>query len=227
VTDNVLGMTDEDLGTGDPRCPLVLLLDTSSSMGSSPDPEVTDRPIDQLNRGLATLAAELKEDPVARRRVEVLVVPFGGAVNPVGDFTLAWDWQPPTLSASGGTPMGAAVRYGLDAASARRRVLQGEGTVTYRPWVFLLTDGAPTDSMSGIPEAVASAEQGKQAVFWCVSSIGADEGVLRTLTPDKPILRLDKTDWGTLFKWLSAAMSSVSRSSPGDQTTLPPWTITA
>ena len=52
----------------EPRCPCVLLLDTSSSMQGLP--------IDALNQGLRTFKDELMKDPLASRRVEVAVVTF-------------------------------------------------------------------------------------------------------------------------------------------------------
>ena len=221
-----LGIDEEDLGGGDPRCPLVLLLDTSTSMRSAA-PDAPASPIDQLNSGLVALSEELNSDRVARRRVEVLVVPFGGSVRRDGEFALAWDWTPEKLGAHGGTPMGEAIRFGLQAANERRRSIQAEGTISYRPWVFLLTDGAPTDDMTGVADEVQSAVVEKRANFFAIAAVGADESILKTLNPDGPVLRLDNTDWSSLFKWMSAAMSSVARSSPGDQAAIPAWTITA
>ncbi len=79
----------------DPRCPCVLLLDTSGSMSGAP--------IDALNEGLRTFQADIQEDALARRRVEVAVITFGGVVQTVQDFAIAGDFVAPTLTASGGT----------------------------------------------------------------------------------------------------------------------------
>jgi len=49
----------------EPRCPCVLLLDTSASMGG--------RPINELNGGLVTFKDELMADSMAVKRVEVAV----------------------------------------------------------------------------------------------------------------------------------------------------------
>lgn len=50
----------------EPRCPLLLLLDTSYSMAGAP--------IAQLNDGLATLRSDLLKDELAAKRVEIAVV---------------------------------------------------------------------------------------------------------------------------------------------------------
>lgn len=219
-------MTEDDLGTADPRCQLVLLLDTSLSMGFDRGPDLP-LAIDELNRGLETLRDELVKSHVARRRVEILVVPFGETVSPVGSWQMAQDWVPSILTAAGRTPMGEAVLTGLRLATERRRQCQAEGTLTYRPWVFLLTDGEPTDSVHAVPSAVAEAQEKKRAIFWAVAAKGADIQVLKQFDPTKPVLRLDEANWSSLFEWLSASMTQITKSQPDQQIPLDPWLITA
>ncbi len=213
--------------TGDPRCPLVLLLDTSASMIEQTTPGRTR--IQELNDGLAALHEALNADEVARRRVEVLVVTFGGSVQAVGHgaFELARDWVPPTLHPSGSTPMGQAVTTGLDLVNQRRRELQRDGLPLYRPWLFLLTDGEPTDSCDHVPAAIAAYEEARKVLFWSIATGGAKTDVLKTFTPQRPVLLLPDNQWKAMFEWVSAAMKSASGSSPGAQVKIDPWTFTA
>ena len=53
----------------EPRCPCLLLLDTSGSMQGAP--------IAELNAGLVTLKDELMADALAAKRVEIAIVTFG------------------------------------------------------------------------------------------------------------------------------------------------------
>jgi uncharacterized protein YegL len=211
--------------TGDPRCPLVLLLDTSWSMNTETTAGRTR--IQELSLGLGHLQQALMSDPVAQRRVEVLVVTFGGSVSvdPAG-FQLARDWAPPHLVADGGTPMGQAVSTGLDLVVQRRRELQRDGLPLYRPWVFMLTDGAPTDDVGHVPASVSTLEQEKKVLFWSVATGDADPSILKTFTPEKPVLMLPDNQWQAMFEWVSAAMKSTSGSSPGQQITIDPWSYT-
>src|SRR5579872_1815047 len=88
----------------EPRCPCILLLDTSGSMKGEP--------ISELNRGLSTFRDELTSDSLAAKRVEVAVITFG-PVKIQYDFQTADIFQPAALKASGETPMGAAIEQAI------------------------------------------------------------------------------------------------------------------
>ncbi|MBK9496573.1 MAG: VWA domain-containing protein [Xanthomonadales bacterium] len=114
------------------RCPVLLLLDTSLSMQGAK--------IDALNQGLQQLHAELLEDKLAAKRVEIGIVGFG-PVRVVSDFQSVNQALMPTLVAEGNTPMGAAIAMGLELLKTRKATIRSHGLNVYRPWVFMITDG--------------------------------------------------------------------------------------
>jgi len=196
----------------EPRCPCVLLLDVSGSMQG--------RPIEELNAGLATFREELAADALATKRVEVAIVTFG-PVNTELPFTSAESFYPPALSPQGDTPMGAAINAGLELVRDRKAQYRSSGISFYRPWVFLITDGAPTDAWQSAAAAVREGEQSKSFAFFAIGVKGANMDVLRQISVREP-LSLDGLKFRELFSWLSSSLRSVSRSTPNTEVPLQP-----
>jgi uncharacterized protein YegL len=195
----------------EPRVPCVLLLDVSGSMGGLP--------INELNEGLTVYKDELAADALAAKRVEVAVVTFGGIVQNVVDFTTAESFFPPNLTATGDTPMGAAVNQAIDMVHERKQIYRANGIAYYRPWIFLITDGAPTDEWKAAAQRVIEGETSKAFSFFAVGVEGANMEILQQMSKRAP-LRLKGLRFRDLFQWLSNSQQSVSRSTPGEEVPL-------
>ncbi len=179
------------------------------------------RAIEALNEGLRAFAADLGTDPLARQRVEVAIVTFGGdGVQVVNDFATAGQFEPARLTAGGGTPMGAALERGLELVEARKEQYKANGIVYYRPWLFLITDGEPTDAWQEAATKLREAEEANKLAFFAVGVEGANFDVLASLVVRTP-LKLQGLRFVELFVWLSQSQRRVSSSKPGDQTALP------
>lgn len=197
------------------RCPVVLLLDTSASMSGEP--------IQELNKGIERFQSSVVEDDLAALRVEVAVVKFGGTVSVVQEFVTVDEFNPPTLEASGNTPMGIAIDKGLDMLEERKAVYKNNGILYYRPWVFLITDGAPTDPWERAAQRVHAEEKQRKLLFFAVGVQEAKMTTLKQIAPvERPPMSLKGLHFEELFLWLSDSLQRVSTGEIGEMRTLPP-----
>ena len=210
MSEQIIFGTDDFATNPEPRCPCVLLLDVSGSMSG--------QPIAELNAGLVTFKDELAADALAMKRVEVAIVTFGPTKVEL-PFTSATNFYPPNLSSQGDTPMGGAILQALDLVQDRKSEYRANGISYYRPWVFLITDGGPTDSWQAAASAVREGEAAKQFAFFAIGVKGANMDILRQISIREP-LSLDALKFRQLFSWLSSSLRSVSRSTPDTEVPL-------
>ncbi len=196
----------------DSRCAVVLLADTSGSM---------DGPrLAALNAGLVTFKESLVDDPLARRRVEVALVTFG-PVHVHTDFVTPEHWTPPTLTANGNTPMGEVIERGIDLLDQRKAMYKAAGNDYYRPWVFLFTDGEPTDAWENAAQRVHSGDAAGRFMFFAVGVEDAKMDILARISPpSRRPLAMKGLAFREMFLWLSSSLKSVSASRPSERTRL-------
>ena len=201
----------------EPRCPCILLLDTSGSMQGAP--------IAALNEGLRQFRSNLAQDGLASRRVEVAVVTFNSEVKIAADFITANQFEPPTLTAQGMTHMGAAIHRALDMLQSRKAQYRANGVAYYRPWVFLITDGAPQgepdEMVAQAAQRIREDETAKRVAFFAVGVENADMERLAALSVRAPV-KLNGLNFVEMFVWLSASIARVSQSQMDEQVALPP-----
>jgi uncharacterized protein YegL len=217
--EEILEFTDNP----EPRCPCVLLLDTSGSM--------TGNPVAALNQGLQVFKDNLAKDSIASRRVEVAVVTFDSEIKVVQDFTTADVFNPPTLTAQGFTKMGTGIHKALDMIRERKEKYRANGISYYRPWLFLITDGEPqgeTDEVvAQAAQRVREEEGSKRVAVFAVGVESANMQKLSSMVVRTPV-KLNGLNFVEMFVWLSRSTQAVSHSKLDDQqVALPPagWAV--
>lgn len=219
----------------EPRCPCVLLVDVSGSMAeivgeSGKDLGYTVQQdgqtyravssgksrIDLVNEGLRHYQADVTTDALAAQRVEVSVITFGNTVETVVPFVTAHEFAPPTLVANGETMMGAAILQAIDAVTVRKQQYKQNALHFYRPWIFMITDGTPTDAWQAAAAKVQEGERNKNFAFFSVGVEGANFDILKKISVRQP-LALKGYSFKEMFLWLSSSQRSVSHSNPGQE----------
>ena len=175
--------------------------------------------IQELNAGLKLFHDELTEDELASKRVEVAIVAFG-PVRVENDFSTPEFFKAPELTADGETPLGAAIDKALEIVDERKETYRENGINYYRPWIFLITDGAPTDPWEKAAKKIQAGEKEGRFAFFPVGVQKANMDVLAKLSSRKP-LKLDGLRFRDLFAWLSRSLQKVSQSQLGSEVNLP------
>lgn len=193
----------------------VLLLDTSGSMIGDP--------IYSLNQALCDFKEKVSMDEMAQKRVDIAIVEFNDVARVVQDFTPILQMQPDTLHASGATAMGAGINLAIDMVKERNRFYNSMGTPAFKPWIFMITDGLPTDDIEGairrIREEESKGVHGKLK-FFALGVAGYDKETLFRLT--NRVMELRDTDFSGIFNWMSESMVAISVSRVNDEASLPP-----
>ncbi|MEU9117218.1 hypothetical protein AB0D04_37060 [Streptomyces sp. NPDC048483] len=232
------GIGDMAFASGyDERQPVVILLDTSDSMGR-PD----DRPrIDELNAALVRWFDGVRSQERLRERVEVCLIAFSSQVRvydpgegrlvPAGSaaadrlFVPAREMHPPALTADGYTQLIPAVETALTLARERCAALRAQCVPVRRPFIWALTDGAPSDA-EGEPQGadelavtaglLSRAEAGGECVFQAIGVRGADRRMLEVLAP-KGTSMLESLDFGQILDHLFTSSDKVDPTQSADE----------
>jgi uncharacterized protein YegL len=205
------------------RLLVTLVVDTSDSMNNGDA-------IGELNRALEQWRGDLTTGGDLSRLGEIALISFGaggvqaidpsgGRIGPVDEpFVAVTQFSPRPLAASGYTPMTDGIRLALDVVKQRREALLAEGIMmAYRPLVYLVTDGAPTDDdgndcrrwRSLVPE-LRRLERELALLFFAFGVTGADMDVLRALAPASTY-NVEGTDFGKLLRRVSGSIKRVMR----------------
>lgn len=196
------------------RLPVYLLLDCSGSMYGEP--------IEAVKMGVKALVSDLKADPQALETAHLAVITFGNDATQLAPLTELVSFQEPELNASGETKLGAALNELLKSLANEVRGSSPTCRGDWRPLVFLMTDGCPTDAW----EEHAKALRGKANIIACAAGPCANTDTLKRITETVvQLATLEPDALKAFFKWVSASVTATARSvsqSPGPVQLPPP-----
>ena len=198
------------------RLACVLIVDGSRSMKDS-------GAIHELNEGLRTLAALVKEDDDVADGVQIAILRMGEDVTELTGFVDAAEFTAPVVEAHGSTPLGQAVTQAMSMIEAQKQRYRQNGISYKRPWLWIMSDGAPTDAWQPVAARARAAQEARQFTLWGIG-VGKDAPLeaLKSFTNGDRCFRIGERDFKAMFEWMSASMSAGSKGAAGQQMTLPP-----
>jgi len=198
------------------KCCCTLVLDVSGSMAGDP--------INQLNKGLQDFYSDIQKDSTTENRLEIAIVEFSDSVTIRLAPSLISSFSMPILTTNGTTRLADGVNEAINVVRDRKNWYKQTGQPYYRPWVILITDGAP-DSDQNIPALANDIQNGvrnKDFFFFAIGVAGADMNMLARISdPSMPPAMLQGLRFAEFFKWLSASMTTVTNSKDNATVNLP------
>ena len=195
-------MSDE-ASAGMRRLPVYLVLDTSGSMHGEA--------IEAVRMGLKALLDDLKGDPQSLETVWMSIITFSDTAKQTCPLTEIGSFSEPSLDAYGTTSLGGALKLLGQCVDKEVRKSTPQQKGDWKPLVFIMTDGIPTDSWEGPAKDLKSRKIGN--VIACAAGPQAEDKVLKQIT--EVVVRLKDTSPGTLgafMKWVSDSVTTTSAS---------------
>lgn len=201
------------------RLPVFLLLDTSGSMKGEP--------LQSVRVGLETMLASLRKDPFALESVYLCLITFDREARVLVPFTALEDFILPeiTVPDSGPTHTGRALQLLCREADASLRKNSPTCKGDWKPLLFLLTDGKPSDTSLYAEQCEAVKSRDFARIVPCAAGIKAKMEPLKLLADEVYILQnMDESDFRKFFLWVSDSIACGNRSIglPGDMRLPPP-----
>lgn len=187
------------------RLPVYLLLDCSGSMYGEP--------IEAVKQGVKSLLSELRSDPQALETAYLSVITFDSSARQVEPLTELMQFQEPEIDAGGATALGEALEVLKDSIEREVRKTTETQKGDWKPLVFILTDGAPTDIQTFDQAAADIKNVGIANIIACGAGSNVDTQYLKQITDHVLMMNsMSPGDLAAFFKWVSGSIMMSSNS---------------
>jgi uncharacterized protein YegL len=183
------------------RLPVYLLLDTSGSM--------TGEPIEAVKNGVQIMISSLRQNPQAIETAFISIITFDSVARQIIPLTDLASFQMVDIKAIGVTALGEALRLLCHKIDTEVANTTTEKKGDWKPLVFIMTDGVPTDDW----QSALNEFKSKKISFTvaCAAGNKADTEILKQITDN--VISLDTADSasiGKFFQWVTASIGVTS-----------------
>jgi uncharacterized protein YegL len=183
------------------RLPVYILLDTSGSM--------MGEPIESVKNGVQMMISSLRQNPQAIETAFLSIITFDSTASQVMPLTDLASFQAPDIQASGTTSLGEALNLVSNCIDREVAKTTAESKGDWKPLIFIMTDGIPTDNMQ---QGLAELKKRKTGlIVACAAGSRADTSLLKQITDN--VVSLDTADShsiGQFFAWVTASIGVTS-----------------
>ena len=189
--------------------PVVLLLDTSSSMNTGGE----QSKIAELDSAVRDMIKDFAHEEQLETEIQVSVITFGyNGVQLALPYTNASKVEMKKLEAKGNTPMGMALRMAKDMIEDKETT----PSRAYRPLVILCSDGAPNDDWEGpMDNFIKDGRSSKCDRMAMAIGSDANEAVLKRFiegTENPLFYAKDASSMHKFFKFVTMSVATRSHS---------------
>jgi uncharacterized protein YegL len=200
------------------RLPVYLLLDTSGSMRGEP--------LESVKSGIAAMVGGLRQDPHALESLYLSIITFDREVKVVLPLSSLETLQMPEIVCpdSGPTHLGAALEKLCERVDTEVLRTNGERKGDWRPLLFIMTDGVPSDIQLYKEMIPKVRSRGFGSIIACAAGPKARKEDLEALADHVVSLEtMDGNGFVSFFRWVSASVAAGNISmGAGSELHLPP-----
>lgn len=189
------------------------VVDVSGSMAGPP--------IAELNKGMQEFHEEISLNLLTKNRLEVGIVEFCDKVKVIQKPALVDNFTMPVLEPKGSTALVDGVRAAIKVVEERKDYYKNSNQKYKRPWIVLITDGAPDSDqdVTGLTIEIENHTKNKKFVFLPIGVDGANMSLLHQISGlvyhegnwvKMAPLKMSSTRFSEFFSWLSDSMGNVS-----------------